>query len=58
MAIIQDPAYRAVCEHIGLGAGSRVLVWSTEGATDPAGWEQVVGRPLAAERMHRTRSVE
>jgi len=42
MAIMKDPAYRPVCEHIGLGAKSRVLVWSTEGATDPAGWEQVL----------------
>jgi diaminopropionate ammonia-lyase len=46
MAIIKGPAYRSVCEHIGLGADSRVLVWSTEGATDPAGWEQIVRRPL------------
>lgn len=26
--------------------GARVLLLSTEGATDPAGWESVVGRPL------------
>jgi diaminopropionate ammonia-lyase len=45
MAIMKEPAYRPVCEHIGLGADSRVLVWSTEGATDPAGWEAIVGRP-------------
>ncbi len=47
MAIIKDPAYRSVCEHIGLGANSRVLVWSTEGATDPAGWQAIVGRSLS-----------
>ncbi len=28
--------------------GARVLLLSTEGATDPAGWESVVGRPLSA----------
>ncbi|MES1259410.1 MAG: pyridoxal-phosphate dependent enzyme, partial [Gemmatimonadota bacterium] len=44
LAIMKDPAYQAVREHIGLGSGSRVLLWSTEGATDPAGWERVVGR--------------
>ena len=46
MAIMKDPAYRPVCEHIGLGAESRVLLWSTEGATDPAGWERIVGRAI------------
>jgi diaminopropionate ammonia-lyase len=47
MAIMQDPAYEAVRSHIGLGSDSRVLVWSTEGATDPAGWERIVGRPIS-----------
>jgi len=28
----------------GTGKGTRVLVISTEGATDPAGWEAIVGR--------------
>lgn len=23
-----------------------VLAWSTEGATDPGGWDRVVGRPV------------
>lgn len=48
MALMQDPAYEPVRRHIGLNADSRVLVWSTEGATDPAGWERVVGRSLAS----------
>ena len=58
MAIMKDPAYRAVREHIGLGSGSRVLVWSTEGATDPAGWQRVVRRPLPQQAMNCHRSVE
>jgi diaminopropionate ammonia-lyase family len=48
MAVMEDPAYAGVREHIGLGRGSRVLAWSTEGATDPVGWERVVGRPVPA----------
>ena len=47
MALMQDPAYGAVRRHIGLDSKSRVLVWSTEGATDPVGWERIVGRPLS-----------
>ncbi|MGH7522984.1 MAG: diaminopropionate ammonia-lyase [Gemmatimonadales bacterium] len=48
MALIQDPALDQVRRHVGLDGGSRVLAWSTEGATDPAGWERVVGRPVPA----------
>lgn len=48
MALMEDPAYGAVRDHVGLGRGSRVLAWSTEGATDPEGWERVVGRPVPA----------
>jgi diaminopropionate ammonia-lyase len=48
IALMHDDDYRAVRDHVGLGAASRVLVWSTEGATDPAGWERVVGRPVPA----------
>ena len=47
MALMQDPAYEAVRRHIGLGLDSRVLVWSTEGATDPPGWQRIVGRPVS-----------
>jgi diaminopropionate ammonia-lyase len=47
MALMEDPAYDAVRRHIGLGSDSRVLVWSTEGATDPIGWERIVGRPVS-----------
>jgi diaminopropionate ammonia-lyase len=48
MALMHDSAYDAVRRHIGLGPDSRVLVWSTEGATDPAGWARIVGRPVPA----------
>jgi diaminopropionate ammonia-lyase len=48
MALTQDSGLEPVCRHIGLGRRSRVLVWSTEGATDSAGWERVVGRPVPA----------
>ena len=44
MALMHDAAYTEVRRHVGLGPDSRVLVWSTEGATDPDGWERVVGR--------------
>lgn len=37
-----------VRQHLGITDRSRVLVWSTEGATDPAHWAEVVGRPVPA----------
>jgi diaminopropionate ammonia-lyase len=37
-----DPAARAA---LGLGPDSRVLLFSTEGATDPELYEQLVGAP-------------
>ncbi len=37
----------AVRERLGVRPGARVLLLSTEGATDPAGWARVVGRPPA-----------
>lgn len=45
MALQQDPAFDAVRKHIALGPTTRVLVWSTEGATDPVAWEAIVGWP-------------
>ena len=48
MALVGDPHLACARAHLGLGAGSRVLVWSTEGATDPEGWARVVGRPVPA----------
>lgn len=36
---------RQLRESLGISRKSRVLLLSTEGATDPANWERVVGRP-------------
>ncbi len=46
LALHADPAYAAVLAHLTLPPRPRVLVWSTEGATDPDGWARVVGRPV------------
>ncbi len=46
LALDGDPALAPVREHLGLEKAPRVLVWSTEGATDPAHWAEVVGRPV------------
>jgi diaminopropionate ammonia-lyase len=48
MALTADTALAPVAEHLRLGPESRVVVWSTEGATDPTHWEAVVGRPVPA----------
>lgn len=45
LAAAADPALRAV---LRLDAGSRVLLFGTEGATDPAVYETLVGRAPAA----------
>ena len=42
----------AAREAIGLGPDSRVLLFSTEGATDPALYEQLTGRPAASVDPH------
>jgi diaminopropionate ammonia-lyase len=34
-----------LCDDLGLPSDAVVLLLCTEGATDPAKWEQVVGRP-------------
>jgi len=46
MALAADPALAPVRAHLGIGPDTRVLVWSTEGATDPAHWATVVGHPV------------
>ncbi len=46
LALATGPSFAPVAEHLHLGRESRVLTWSTEGATDPAGWARVVGRPV------------
>ncbi len=46
LAMIRDPAFAPVVEHLQLPDRPRVLVWSTEGATDPEAWVRLVGRSL------------
>jgi diaminopropionate ammonia-lyase len=46
LALQGEPALAPVRAHLGLGPDSRVLVWSTEGATDPAHWAAVVGHAV------------
>lgn len=46
LAMAGDPTLAPVRRHLGLPPRPRVLVWSTEGATDPEGWTRVVGRPV------------
>lgn len=48
MALLGHGDLAPVREHLGVDEDTRVLVWSTEGATDPVHWEQVVGRPPVA----------
>lgn len=43
MALRHEAALAPVRDHVGLHAATRVLVWSTEGATDPVHWQEVVG---------------
>jgi len=45
LAVAQEPALR---QALGLDASSRVLLFGTEGATDPALYERLVGRPATA----------
>jgi threonine dehydratase len=44
-AICQSPAGEPVRRALRLGPGSTALLLCTEGATDPAAWEQIVGHP-------------
>jgi diaminopropionate ammonia-lyase len=45
-ALCASPAGDAARAALRLGRESSVLVLCTEGATDPAAWERIVGRPL------------
>lgn len=42
LALMGHGALAPVRDHLGLDRTTRVLVWSTEGATDPEHWNQVV----------------
>ncbi len=44
LELVHDPAHRDVREALQLGRASRVLVLSTEGATDPESYARIVGR--------------
>ena len=46
LALLEDPACAELRAALGVGAGSRVLVYNTEGATDPAGFARVTALPL------------
>ncbi len=48
MALMAAPTLAPVRDHVGCGSDTRVLVWSTEGATDPAHWTEVVGQAVSA----------
>jgi diaminopropionate ammonia-lyase len=45
-AVCTDPAGATARSALGLRSDSRVLVLCTEGATDPAAWARIVGRPV------------
>ncbi len=42
--LLQDPAAQEVRADLGIDAATRALVISTEGATDPANYERIVGK--------------
>jgi len=42
-AVMTDPAYRDLKEAVGLDENSVVLMFSTEGATDPENYQKIVG---------------
>jgi diaminopropionate ammonia-lyase len=44
MELMLNPAHAAVRDGLHLGRESRVLALSTEGATDPANFQAIVGR--------------
>jgi diaminopropionate ammonia-lyase len=43
LALVGHGDLAPVRDHLAIGRDTRVLVWSTEGATDPEHWNQVVG---------------
>jgi diaminopropionate ammonia-lyase len=48
LALTGEGALEPVRRHLRVDGTTRVLVWSTEGATDPEHWSEVVGRPVPA----------
>lgn len=47
LALLQHPALEEVKQKLGLGKQSRILVYNTEGATDPENFARITGVPLA-----------
>ena len=45
MKLCQDASYAQMKQALGLDENSVVLLFNTEGATDPADYLRVVGRP-------------
>jgi len=54
LELVEGESAGAAREHLDL-EGRRVLLLSTEGATDPAAWEEIVGRPVPARTNDRSR---
>ncbi|HEY4320549.1 MAG TPA: diaminopropionate ammonia-lyase [Gemmatimonadales bacterium] len=46
LALGGDPALAPARAHLGIDSRTRILIWSTEGATDPIDWQRVVGRAV------------
>lgn len=40
--LLRDPEFKPVKEHIGLNNNSRILLFNTEGDTDPAGYRAII----------------
>ena len=49
-AVMTDPALADLRAHLGLGPSSAVLVFSTEGDTDPERYRRIVGAPVPGSR--------
>ena len=45
LALLTEPELAAARSHIGLGPSSRIVVFNTEGDTDPESYRRIVGEP-------------
>jgi diaminopropionate ammonia-lyase len=54
LAVFRDPALAGLREQLGLGRGARVMIFVTEGATDPELFAGVVGRPRSEQFKAKT----
>lgn len=55
LAAFRDPALAGLREQLGLGRGARVMIFVTEGPTDPGLFAEVVGRPRSEQLEAKTR---